>query len=175
MIKNKKLNLGCGKDIKEGYINVDSIKLPGVDKVVDLNKYPWPFKDNEFDFVLCSHILEHLNSIIKPLEEIWRITKKNSKVKILVPISPSVYAFADPAHKQFYTYFTFNYFKEEHNPNYYSKARFKIKSRKIIFSKYLKPIEILVNSTELTKKAWASLFYFLFPAEVLEIELEVLK
>jgi len=171
----KKLNLGCGKDIKEGYVNVDSVKLPGVDKVIDLNKYPWPFKDNEFDFVFCSHILEHLDSIIRPLEEIWRITKKSGKVKIIVPISPSVWAFADPTHKQFYTYFTFNYFRPEDNLNYYSKARFNIKNRKIIFSKYLKPIEFLVNSTEITKKTWAFFFYFLFPAETFEIELEVLK
>ncbi len=29
----KKLNLGCGKDIRKGYINLDLKKLPGVDIV----------------------------------------------------------------------------------------------------------------------------------------------
>ena len=44
-----KLNIGCGKKILNGYINLDVVKLPGVDIVHDLNKYPWPFKDNYFD------------------------------------------------------------------------------------------------------------------------------
>ena len=37
-MKNERLNLGCGNDIREGYVNIDSRKLPGVDKVLDLNK-----------------------------------------------------------------------------------------------------------------------------------------
>ena len=63
----KKLNLGCGKKILKGYINLDCVKFPGVDKVHNLNKYPWPFKDNEFDEIYCDNILEHLDGIIKPI------------------------------------------------------------------------------------------------------------
>jgi len=33
-----KLNLGCGKDYKRGYINCDVSKEVGPDKVVDLDK-----------------------------------------------------------------------------------------------------------------------------------------
>ncbi|MEK6823649.1 MAG: methyltransferase domain-containing protein [Nanoarchaeota archaeon] len=175
MLKRKKLNIGCGKNIKKEFVNLDSVNLPGVDIVHDLNEYPWPFKKDEFDEIYCSHVLEHLDNIIKPLEEIWRITKKNGLIRILVPISPSVWAFADPTHKQFYTYFTFNYFRPEDNLNYYSKARFNIKKRKVSFSKYLRLVEILVNSSEITKKIWAFFLYFLFPAETLEIELKVIK
>lgn len=175
MTETKKLNIGCGKNIKKNYINLDSVNLPEVDIIHNLNHYPWPFKKDEFNEIYCSHVLEHLNSIIEPIEEIWRITKDKGKIKILVPISPSVWAFADPTHKQFYTYFTFNYFRLKDNLNYYSKARFNIKKRKILFSKYLKLIEVLVNSSETSKKIWAFFLYFLFPAETLEVELEVIK
>ena len=42
----KKLNLGCGTDIKKGYINLDVAKLDGVDVVHDINRLPLPFKEN---------------------------------------------------------------------------------------------------------------------------------
>ena len=59
----KKLNLGSGEDIKKDYVNLDAVKLKGVDIVYNLNKYPWPLKDNEFDFIYCNNVLEHLDSI----------------------------------------------------------------------------------------------------------------
>ena len=40
----KRLNIGCGKKNKNGYINLDLLKLPNVDVVHDLNQFPWPFK-----------------------------------------------------------------------------------------------------------------------------------
>ena len=84
-----------------------------------------------------NNVLEHLNDTIKPIEELWRITKNKGIIKIWVPLYPSIGCFADPTHKQTFTYMSFNYFREEDGLNYYSCARFKIKKRKIIFSKYL--------------------------------------
>ncbi len=42
---------------------------------VDLN-FPLPFRSSSFDVVLCSHVLEHLDSPIKALWEIRRILKE---------------------------------------------------------------------------------------------------
>jgi predicted SAM-dependent methyltransferase len=44
-----KLNLGCGKDIRKGWTNLDCVNLPGVDIVHNINYLPLPFNDNEFD------------------------------------------------------------------------------------------------------------------------------
>lgn len=175
MNKSKKLNAGCGKDIKKGYINLDSAKLPGVDVVHNLDKYPWPFRENSFDEVYCDNVLEHLGSITKPAEEIWRISRNHAKVIVKVPIFPSNYAAADPTHKQFFTYTTFNYFRPEDRLNYYSKARFKIKNRKIVFHPYLKLMTLFFNSSELIQKVWNTFLYSLFPAQFIHFELEVLK
>lgn len=36
----KKINLGCGPDIRNGWINTDQFKHKGVDAIFDLNKTP---------------------------------------------------------------------------------------------------------------------------------------
>jgi len=174
-VNMKKLNLGCGKVIKKGYVNVDSVSLPGVDKVHNLEKYPWPFKNNEFDEVFCDNILEHLSEIIKPIEELWRITKPNGRIIVKVPIYPSIWAFTDPTHKSVYTFLTFNYFRENDGLNYYSKARFIIKERRIFFHKYLKFLNYIVNFSETNQKIYYFFFSFLFPAVSLYFDLEVVK
>ena len=171
----KKLNLGCGKDIKKDYVNLDSVKLPGVDVVHNLDRYPWPFKKNEFEYIYCHHVLEHMDSIIKPMEEIWRISKPGAKVFIEVPNFPSVGSAADPTHKQFYTYLTFNYFRPEDGLNYYSAARFKIVKRKLIFSKMLPLLTWFFNLSEKMQKFHTLFLSSLMPAEVLKAELEVVK
>lgn len=43
-----------------GWVNVDAIAQPGVDKVVDLFSYPWPFADKSVDEIWASHIVEHI-------------------------------------------------------------------------------------------------------------------
>ncbi len=108
-MKNK-LNLGCGKDIKKGYLNVDIEKASGVDKVVDLNIYPYPFKDNSFDEIIADMVLEHLDSKIKPMEELIRISKNGAIIKISVPYYASKGALCHIDHKQFFSEGTFSMF-----------------------------------------------------------------
>ena len=81
----KKLNLGSGKDYLEGYVNVDNNSRSRADIVHDLNLYPYPFSDNEFDEVLASHLIEHLNDPLDFLQEIYRITKRGAKIIIKCP------------------------------------------------------------------------------------------
>ncbi len=174
-MKCNKLNLGCGKDIKKGYVNLDSIKLPGVDIVHNLNKYPWPFKENSFDEVYCDNVLEHLDCFIKTIEEIWRISRNNSKIIIKVPSFPGIGAVSDPTHKQFFSFLSFNYFTPEDNLNYYSKARFRITKRKIIFHPYLKPLTWFFNLSEKMQKFYNTFLSFLIPSSSLYFELRTLK
>lgn len=55
-----KLNLGCGRDIREGYVNLDYIDFPGVDVVHNWDRLPLPFPDDHFDEVLMLDVLEHI-------------------------------------------------------------------------------------------------------------------
>ena len=80
-----KLNLGCGKDIREDYINVDKCKYKGIDKVWDLDVYPYPFEDNSADEIIIFNCLEHLKDWQKAFKEMVRILKKGGKLHIKVP------------------------------------------------------------------------------------------
>ena len=173
--KLKKLNIGCGIHPRKGYVNLDIAKLPHVDIIHNLDKYPWPFKDNTFDEIFCDNVLEHLESITRPMEEIYRICKPNAKIIIKVPIFPSVYAAVDPTHKQFFTYMTFDYFKAGYSLNYYSKARFNILKRRIMFSSAIPGLTTFFNCSERMQKFYTVALSFLIPANWLYFELEVAK
>lgn len=57
-----KLNLGCGFDYREGFINIDGRgDLPRVDKVIDLSKSSLLdfFCEGTVDFILANDFLEH--------------------------------------------------------------------------------------------------------------------
>jgi len=60
----KKLNIGCGNKKLKGWINLDFSKEVNLDIVHDLNKYPYPFKDNEIDEIYVDNVLECLNELI---------------------------------------------------------------------------------------------------------------
>ena len=170
-----KLNLGSGNVEIPGYTNLDSIALPCVNIIHNLDIYPWPIADNSYREVFCDNVLEHLESIIKPMEELHRICEPKAKVIIRVPIFPGIGAAADPTHKQFFCYTTFNYFRPEDGLNYYSKARFKILKRKIVFPKYMGFFTWLFNINEKMQKGWHTFLSFLIPAYFLEVELEAIK
>lgn len=42
---------------------------------VDLNVFPWPFRDGEFDFSICCHYLEHCVNPVRACAELSRISK----------------------------------------------------------------------------------------------------
>jgi len=59
--------------------------------VYDLNNIPWPFKDESFDVVFCSHVIEHLRSPYDVLKEFHRILKRGGKLILGIPNPNCVY------------------------------------------------------------------------------------
>jgi SAM-dependent methyltransferase len=103
-----RLNLGCGPDIKKGFINVDNMKYPGVDKTFDLEKTPYPFKTGSVDYIYASHVLEHLDDTLKILHEWSRILRTGGIIHIRVPHFSNGFYYNDPTHKKFFGWFTFD-------------------------------------------------------------------
>lgn len=55
------------------------------------------FEDNKFDFVICNHVLEHIDEEQKAMKEILRVLKPGGKAILQVPIDYSLNTtFEDP-------------------------------------------------------------------------------
>lgn len=53
--------------------------------VVDLNLEKLPYPDNEFDFVSCTEVVEHLENFRLVIRETYRVTKPNGLVVFTTP------------------------------------------------------------------------------------------
>lgn len=81
-----KLNLGCGNDIKDGYINIDRYNNTGnVDMSADIGNLP--FENESVDEIYTSHVFEHIpiNEIYGVVEEWKRVLKPNGDLILRLP------------------------------------------------------------------------------------------
>ena len=180
----RRLNLGSGKDIRDGWVNLDSARLPGVNVVHDIEKLPLPLVNDEFDEILCQDILEHIE-YIPVLKDLHRILKSGGKLEIRVPHFTSKNNFIDPTHKKRFSIYTFEMFiknspyakAKEHD--YYFDFHFsRISSVKITFDHssrwffYNRQVEPLVNLNATTKFLYESTGWcYYFPAQNIIVEL----
>lgn len=83
--KTIKLNLGCGEDLKEGYINCDL--YPKNNKVRNVDCQFLPFADDSIDEILASHLIEHFPfpKIGPMLNEWFRALKHGGKLVLETP------------------------------------------------------------------------------------------
>lgn len=138
--KRKKLNLGCGLDIRpqdQGWINMDCIEHKDILRA-DIYTLPFQFAENTFDLVLAKQVLEHVphnlpshgyrtNLLQLLVEEIWRIMKPGGLFHIEVPRGLGSLVDAID-HKRTITPHTFHIFYPEDHWTYYSECRFELAS-----------------------------------------------
>lgn len=58
--------------------------MPEVDDRADICALP--YADNTFDFVLCSHVLEHVDDVVKAASELRRVLRPDGVALLMVPI-----------------------------------------------------------------------------------------
>jgi len=140
-----KLNLGCGGDYKKGWVNLDcNSNIKSVpDIVYNLNNIPWkPFKNNQFDEIFASHIIEHFPNPLEIFEELYRISKNGGVIKIKVPHWSHYFAFTDMTHK---TFFSINSFRLlDSNLKYYDR-KFKFKLKFVKYNNSLGFLRKIIN------------------------------
>jgi len=142
------LNLGCGYRPREGAINQDKFKhSQWVDVAHDLNSTPWPWQDNTFNHVYMMDVLEHLQDVVKSLEEVHRILKTGGLFDLEVPGAHHQISFRDPTHLHFFTPESMDYFipgkDMEKWYGFYSKMRWQMKS--ITFSPEMENIYFVME------------------------------
>ena len=96
-----KLDIGCGKNKKEGFTGVDQYAMDGVDVVLNVAKDRWPWEDGSVEEAHCSHFLEHLDATerVHFYNELYRVLKVGGKATIITPHWASNRAYGDPTHK----------------------------------------------------------------------------
>jgi predicted SAM-dependent methyltransferase len=135
-----KIQLGSGRDIREGYINTDIVDMVGIDKVLNVMFFPWPFEDNSADEILALDLIEHLpthtneyeSTLIKFIEECHRILKPDGVLNIRTPSWHADFLWIDPEHVRGYDIRSMDFFDPTTDfgraTGFYTKVKFSVKA-----------------------------------------------
>jgi SAM-dependent methyltransferase len=110
-----RLNVGCGRNTQDGWINLDSAPLPGVDLVCDLERLrdrPIDLPDGTVSHFQLSHVIEHLRDSLGLMQELWRLATPGALAVIRVPHGASDDAWEDPTHVRAYFPRSFGFFSQ---------------------------------------------------------------
>jgi SAM-dependent methyltransferase len=180
-VSSDRLNLGCGTDIRPGYVNLDSADLPGVDVIHDLTSLPLPFDDDAFGEVVCQDVLEHLPDYPRLLGEIHRIMRPGGRLLVRSPHFTSRSVWLDPTHRTTFSIDTLRFFVADDRyaeRSYYFVFKFSaVESARIIFHRYRGMpwnflVEAWVNRSPALQAYYeGSALAGLFPASNIEVTL----
>ena len=65
----KLLDVGCGIHKPPGAIGLDRNPASRADVIVELDRFPYPFRDQSFDQVRAIHVIEHVSDVVRTMEE----------------------------------------------------------------------------------------------------------
>jgi ubiquinone/menaquinone biosynthesis C-methylase UbiE len=149
------LDIGCGQSPYKFLLNDKTTKYFGID-IVEADSFGYhnqditpfdgrniPFKDETFDAIICTEVLEHVQDFQYLIDEIYRTAAKNAEAIITIPWSAR------------YHYIPFDYF------------RYTPSSLKTMFSRFSKA-EISPRGSDLAvvgSKIIVIFFRGLFPAQ----------
>lgn len=107
-----KINIGCGRDYREGWINTDISKEVKADYYLDIRKDQLPMMA---DHIYISGVLEQIQSnedFLHALNMCWLFLNPGGKIEIVVPNAKYAIAHRDPMDIRKFTPDTFRYFIE---------------------------------------------------------------
>jgi len=168
-----KLDIGCGNAKVEGCLGIDINRTRDVDILADV-EVGLPFRDSVFDEVYMNHVLEHVDDVIRVLEEVYRVLKPGGKVFIRVPCFSNFHALTHPQHKHAFHHDSLTVVTSE-SKEPYTNARFKIIRNDYIFKsrKLLIPKIVLNYIFNKHKHLYVStILAYLFPADEILFILE---
>jgi len=111
-----KINIGCGRDYREGWLNTDISKEVKADVYLDIRKDKLPFKNGEVEEIYISGVLEQIlknEDLIFAMNECHRVLKSGGIINIVVPNGGFKISVRDPMDCRKFIPETFQYFHYE--------------------------------------------------------------
>ena len=172
------LDVGCGIHKQPGAIGIDRNPAARADVLCDLDRFPYPFRDNSFDRLLAIHVIEHVADVMATMEEFHRLVRPGGTVRIETPHYTDFSSFCDPTHRSHLNSFSFRYFGENHGGfGYYTTAKFReisVQVKLLSLWRWL-GFEFLVNRFPRYRRFWEHYLCFVVRGKVMNFEFEAIK
>jgi SAM-dependent methyltransferase len=172
------LHLGPGRHEWVG-VSVDIARDVRPDVVADLNRPPYPFRDNSFDAAYGFSIIEHLDNFFGVFADLHRVLKPGGFVALLTPHFSNVSSYIDPSHRLHLSVRSFDYFVEGtslyDSYGFYSGARFRVRERLLMLQPPWNHVPGLQRAVNLRPDVYEEHLCYMVRGAGLYIELEAIK
>ncbi|MEP7198244.1 MAG: methyltransferase domain-containing protein [Chloroflexota bacterium] len=185
------LDIGCGNAKTPGALGIDANPQTQADIIHDLDQFPWPLPSDEFDQIVCSHIVEHVADMMRFMAEVHRVARPQARVAIITPHFSNRFSFTDPTHRRHLSLRSFDYFlppapfsrpnliqraleTKYAVPNFYTDAHFAVVSARVSMARpfRLTGVQWLTNRFPDFYELYLA---FMLPARDLYFTLQVVK
>lgn len=175
-----KIDIGCGRSRKLGYVGIDRENYPGVDIICDLENGLNLFEDCSVDEIYSSHCFEHINNFKSLIFDCHDCLKYGGLMKVRVPHFSNPMGFSDPTHVRFFGWYSFSYFANQRYKrkvlNYFAgEVGFEIMKQKLIFKSSNKVTNLIRQAFQrvfnLFPEFYEDNLCWIFPCQEIYIEL----
>ena len=180
----KVLDVGCGRNKTPGAVGLDNNPRSAADVIHDLDRFPYPLPDDEFDLIVGNQIIEHVADVLGVMAELYRVAKPGALIRLDTPHYSDVASYTDPTHRRHLTTESFSYFTGARSDyDFYSHVRLRQRVVRVRMLKLwrLAGFELLVNSCNrypslrFIRKFWEQYLCFVVRGKTIYFEFEVLK
>ena len=168
-------DLGCGRGKLSGAWGFDLRPHDGVDVLCNLDRFPWPLKDNSLDLLLFNNVIEHMLDIVTTMEEIHRVVKQEGLVVIRTPHFSHPESFRDPTHRWHLTWESLDYFQAGNEKlGLYADFSFRVLHKELIFGSGVKGLVGRLLA-KLSVRRYEKYYCHCYPSNGLYFQLQVIK
>jgi len=174
------LDVGCGRDKYPGAIGIDMNPSTAADVICHLDRARLPFAADSFDEIRAVHLVEHVDDLIRVMEEFHRVARAGGTIFVVTPHYSDISSYTDPTHKRHLSTESFRYFYPENTSEagmWYTGARLRPREMRVKLLQVWRwlGLEFLVNHSRRFRLFWERYLSFLVRGKVMEFKFEVVK